>query len=152
MTTGNGTNNPRGAGGSFWRSQMTAITRQNNLENLRLDLEVDSGYVVKEDLVEYLKGVDERASLGKIVLCGEEPGALEGCFYLWVDPHYTGELSPGQRQLYEILLTLQQSSIYTLTTVGKLSEMMGLTWSLACEKRLENLQTVGAITGFNLAT
>ncbi|MBD2259906.1 hypothetical protein [Pseudanabaena sp. FACHB-2040] len=125
-------------------------TRHNNLENLQTYLEVDSGYVVKDEgLAEHLKEVNESASLGKIVLSGgETEGALEDCYYLWVDPHYTGELSPGQRQLYEILLTLQQSSVYTLTTIGKLSEMMGLEWSLACGKRLENLQTVGAINGF----
>lgn len=124
------------------------ITRENNLENLQIYLEVDSGYVVKDEgLAEELKQFNESASREKIVLCGEDAGALEDVFYLWVDPDYSGELSPGQRQLYEILLTLQQSSVYTLTTIGKLTEMMGLEWALATGKRLENLQSLGAING-----
>ena len=126
------------------------ITRQNNLENLQLDLELNSGYEVNNDegLAEHLKKMDEIVSRQKIIICGElADGALEDCSYLWIDPSYNGELSPGQRQTYEILLSLQSAAIYSMTTIGKLAKMMGLDWSLACGKRLENLQSLGAING-----
>lgn len=124
-------------------------TRQNELENLQLWLEVDSGHEVEdEELLEYLKAADEETKLYKVVLCGEtSEGVLEDCSYICVDPHYSGELSPGQRQLYEILLNLQDSAVYSLTTIGKLAQMMNLKWAAACGKRLENLQSLGAIAG-----
>ena len=125
------------------------VNRQNILSNLQTELEVNAGYETDNpELTEHLKELDRLVSLEKIVLCGETAdGAMENCSYIWVDPTYSGELSPGQRQAYEILLTLQQGTVYTLTTIGKLAEMMGLDWALACGKRLENLQSLGAITG-----
>lgn len=126
-------------------------TVTNDLSNLQLFLEHDSGYVgmglTKEDL--------EEAARDKLVFSpqisapeDDSTPVLEGCSYIWVDPDYRLNLSPGQEKLYYILLALQESSIYTITTVGKLAEAMGLVNPFAAGKRLENLQSLGAITGF----
>ena len=54
----------------------------------------------------------------------------------------------GQRSLYEILLSFQESAVYIITTIGKLAEAMGLKDLLSASKRLENLQTLKAIDGY----
>lgn len=121
-------------------------SRENHLDQLDLDYEHDAAY---EDSLLEPAIADEIAQM-KLVLCGDSSkGALEDSSYLSVDPTYTGSMSIGQRQLYEILLTLQQASIYTVTTIGKLAQMMSLQTPMACGKRLENLQSLGAISGFN---
>jgi hypothetical protein len=120
----------------------------NHLENLELYLEHDSGYadwnLTPEDL--------EEAALPKLVFNGgdreDDDPVLEGCFYITVDPHYCLNLSPGQQRLYEILVALQEGSVFTVTTVGKLAKAMGLENPLAAGKRLEHLQSLGAIAGF----
>lgn len=121
-------------------------SRENHLDQLDLDYEHDAAY--EDGLLE--PAIADQIAQMKLVLCGDSSkGVLEDSSYLSVDPTYAGSLSIGQRQLYEILLTLQQASVYTVTTVGKLAQMMGLQTPMACGKRLENLQSLGAISGFN---
>ncbi|MDV3352063.1 hypothetical protein QGP82_25505 [Leptothoe sp. LEGE 181152] len=118
---------------------------ENHLENLDLHLEHDNG------LYDDLPGQEEakqEVSNYKIIINGSSEGALDDCFYITVDPNYTLSLSMGQRSLYEILLSFQESAVYTITTIGKLAEAMGLKDPLAASKRLENLQTLKAIDGY----
>jgi len=120
-------------------------SRQNHLENLALAYEHDDAYA---DLPIDPAIVDEIARI-KLVLCGDTTtGVLEDCSYIYVDPDYEGSLSPGQQRLYEVLLALQETSIYTITTLGKLAQSLELEHPMACGKRLENLQSLGAISGF----
>jgi hypothetical protein len=122
-------------------------SRSNHLENLALDYEHDDVYA---DLDIDLAVVEEIARI-KLVLCGDTTtGVLEDCSYLFVDPDYEGSLSPGQQRLYEVLLALQEASIYTITTLGKLAQSLGLEQPMACGKRLENLQSLGAISGLKM--
>jgi hypothetical protein len=124
-------------------------TASNNLENLELYLEHDSGYadwaLTPEDL--------EEAGMAKLVFHGgdaDEPAVLEGCSYIKVDTNYCLNLSPGQQRLYEILVALQEGAVFTVTTISKLAQAMGLENPLAAMKRLENLQSLGAIAGLRL--
>ena len=78
---------------------------------------------------------------------GNTPDELFGVNSINVDPNYSGFLSIAQKQLYEILLQLQNNSDCTATTVAHLAEAQGLKCPLACEQRLENLQRLGAISG-----
>lgn len=123
-----------------------AVEVQNNLENLELYLEHDSGY---EDLD---LSAEELAFAGapKLVFNHAKGGLLEGCHYITVDANYCLNLSPGQQRLYEILVSLQEAAVYSITTVAKLAEAMGLENPLAAGKRLENLQSLGAISGLKL--
>jgi hypothetical protein len=124
-----------------------AYSRQNHLENLAIEYEHDDAY---EDLAIDQAVLDDIAR-AKLILCGDtSTGVLENCSYLSVDSEYVGGMSPGQRRLYEILLGLQEGSIYTITTIGRLAETMDLKHPMACGKRLENLQSLGAIAGFKL--
>lgn len=120
-------------------------TRHNHLENLALDYEHDwayEGLSIEQDIL------DEIART-KIVLCADTATAvLENCSYLYVEPEYFGALSIGQRRLYDILLCMQDASVYAVTTIGKLAQMMDLNHPMACGKRFENLQSLGAIAGF----
>ena len=132
-------------------------TVSNNLENLELYLEHDSGYfdwdLTPEELEEagmpklVFHGVGE-ASPGENRAEDETEKVLEGCSYITVDTDYHLNLSPGQQRLYEILVSLQEGAVFTVTTVGKLAKAMGLENPLAAGKRLEHLQTLGAISGF----
>lgn len=123
-------------------------TVSNNLENLPLYLEHDSGYFHWELIPEEL----EEARNAKLVFCqrdleADDPELLEGCFYVTVDTNYALNLSPAQQRLYEILLALQEAAIHTVTNVGKLTDAMGLEVPYATEKRLEHLDMLGAISG-----
>ena len=51
---------------------------------------------------------------------------LEGCSYITVDTDYHLNLSLGQQRLYEVLVALKEGSIFTVTTVGKLSCREGI--------------------------
>lgn len=117
---------------------------QNNLENLQLYLEHDSGYADIEFSAEEL----EEAGAPKLVFNHTSQGILEGCHYITVDIDYALNLSPGEQRLYEILVSLQEGAVYSITTIGRLAEAMGLKNPLAAGKRLENLQSLGAISGF----
>ncbi|NEP15442.1 MAG: hypothetical protein F6J97_00895 [Leptolyngbya sp. SIO4C1] len=117
---------------------------ENNLENLELYLEHDSGYADLEFSQEELK----EAGQPRLVFNHTEEGVLEGCSYITVDTEYALNLSPGEQRLYEILVALQEGAIYCVTSVGQLAEAMGLENPLAAGKRLENLQYLGAISGF----
>lgn len=122
-------------------------TVSNNLENLELYLEHDSGYVDWDLTPQEL----EEAGMTKLVFHGSEAEAekvLDGFIYISVDTNYTLNLSPGQQRLYEILVSLQEGAVFTVTTVGKLAKAMGLENPLAASKRLEHLQTLGAISRF----
>ncbi|WP_204141339.1 hypothetical protein [Halomicronema sp. CCY15110] len=123
-------------------------TTSNNLENLELYLEHDSGYVGWELTPEDI----EEARMPKLVFHSDsadaESAVLEGCSYISVDINYCLNLSPGQQKLYEILVSLQEGAVFTVTTVGKLAKAMGLDNPLAAGKRLEHLQVLGAISGF----
>jgi|GEM_PF-3366516 len=130
----------------------------NHLENFDLNLEHDDGH--EDGLIS--AEVIEATAREKLIFCaddssdetGRSPGnpvqerVLEDCSYIWVDPHYVGQLSPGQQRTYEILLAIQQASVYCVTTVGKLAEAQGLANPLACCERLANLQSLGAIAGY----
>jgi hypothetical protein len=112
------------------------IEHENVLENLDVEYEIDSAY----GGLEQDTALDEIVSREKIILCGDiSEGVLPDAHYIYVDPEYRGTLSPGQRQLYELLLLMQESSVYTLTSIGKLAESMKCGWSLSVGKRLENL-------------
>ena len=118
---------------------------ENHLESFNLHLEHDDGH--EEGL--YSPEVIEALGRKKIVLCaGDSDRILEDCSYLWVDPDYVGQLSPGQQRLYEILVAVQQGMVYSVTTVSKLAEAQELKNPIACATRLENLQSLGAISGF----
>ena len=119
----------------------------NHLENLDLDLEHDEGH--DTSILNDPEILEEIAN-EKIILCGDGDSdrSYEGVSYVWVDPNYTGQLSLGQRKLYEILVSAQSTTIYTITTIGKLTEAQRLSNVLSCCKRLENLQAVGAINGY----
>ena len=56
----------------------------------------------------------------------------------------------NQRQLFEILRGLALGSIYCVTTVQRLAEMLQLKSPLAIAARLDNLQSLGAISGVKL--
>lgn len=123
-------------------------TVSNNLENLPLYLEHDSGYADWELIPAEL----EEARNTKLVFCQrnleeDDLDLLEGCFYVTVDTSYALNLSPAQQRLYEILLALQEAAIHTVTNVGKLTDAMGLEVPYATEKRLEHLDMLGAISG-----
>ena len=119
-------------------------TRQNHLENLATEYEHDEAYVG----LEIDQAVIDHIARTKLILCGDtSTGVLEDCSYIFVDPQYQGSLSLGQRRLYEVLLSLQEGSIYTVTTIDKLAQLMDLQHPMACGKRLENLQSLGAIAG-----
>lgn len=127
--------------------RIMTYTHHNHLENLAIDYEHDAAYADMEIDPEDL----DIAAETKLILHGDtSDGALEGCSYVSVDPHYVGLLSPGQQRLYEILVALQEGAIYAMTSIGKLSHLMGLENPLACAKRLENLQTLGVISGFKM--
>lgn len=117
---------------------------QNNLENLELYLEHDSGYADLDFSPEELA----EAGSPKLVFNHTSQGVLEGCHYITVDVDYALNLSPGEQRLYEILISLQEGAVYSITTIGKLAEAMDLKNPLAAGKRLENLQYLGAISGF----
>ena len=124
------------------------FTRENDLSGFRLEQEHDAAYEADGLLDE---AVIAEIGEAKIVLHGStEPGALEGASYLSVDTAYTGELSLGQRQLFEVLRGLELGSIYCVTTVQRLAEMLQLKSPLAIAARLDNLQSLGAISGVKL--
>jgi len=118
----------------------------NHLENLNLWLEHDDGH--DETLADH--ELMEETAREKLVLCSDQSSdrVIENASYLWVDPNYCGQLSPGQERCYEILLATQQGMVYAVTTIGKLAEAQGLQNPLSCYERLNNLQSLGAISGF----
>ena len=117
----------------------------NHLENFALHLEHDEGHdegLISQDVI-------DATAREKLIFCTEDSDrVLEDCSYLWVDPHYIGQLSPGQQRLYEILLSIQQGTVYSVTTVGRLAEAQDLKNPLSCCERLGNLQSLGAISGY----
>lgn len=120
-----------------------SYTRENCLDNLQLWLEHDDGY----ESLSFSPELQEIAANQKLVICGETTGVLEDCEYVFADASYGGALSPGQRRLYEILLSIQESTVYAVTTIGKLAKSQGIENPLACSKRLENLRSLQAISG-----
>lgn len=121
----------------------------NHLENFDLNLEHDDGH--EDSLIS--AEVIEATAREKLVFCSDDSDrsdehVLEDCSYIWVDPDYVGQLSPGQQRTYEILLAIQQGAVYAVTTVGKLAEAQGLENPLSCCERLGNLQSLGAIAGY----
>lgn len=127
------------------------VDRINELENLDLHLEYDEGFDMTPD--EINDPITRSIANERIVLCGDEDNgdrSFEGTSYIWVNPDYDGQLSPGQWQLYQLLRSLQQAAIYTATTIGKLAEAQQLQNPLACSTRLENLQSLGAIHGLKI--
>lgn len=119
----------------------------NHLENFNLALEHDDGHnpELRDEELER-----ETADM-KLIFSDVENSdrVLKDCSYVWVDPDYVGQLSPGQERCYEILLAAQQGMVYAVTTIGKLAEAQGLENPLSCYERLNNLQSLGAIAGFN---
>lgn len=118
---------------------------ENHLESFNLYLEHDEGH--EEGLIP--SDVVEAVGRKKLVFCAaDSERVLEDCSYIWVDTDYVGQLSPGQQRLYEILLAIHQGSLYCVTTIARLTEAQGLKNPLACDERLGNLQSLGAISGF----
>lgn len=118
----------------------------NHLENFDLSLEHDDGHEV--GLLD--PEIVEEIAREKIVIAGDHDGdrSFDNCSYIWVEPNYAGQLSPGQWKTYELLLSIQSGTVYTMTTVGKLAEAQDLQNPLSCYERLGNLQSLGAIHGF----
>lgn len=130
---------------------MSDIQVENCQEHLSLYLEHDSGYSSRWRKDH--QAVDEE--IGRIVLVfngGENFDGIEGieAYCLSVDENYLWNMSPGQQKAYELLLSLQQGSVYAMTTIRKLAEAMGLEVIRAALQRLENLQSIGAINGLKL--
>lgn len=121
---------------------------ENHLENLELYLEHDSGYP-EERTPEVLEAINAVADI-KIAFNHTEDKVLDGFSYITVETNYCLNLSPGQQRLYEILVSLQEGAVYSVTTVGKLAKAMGLENPMAAGKRLQNLQHLGAISGFKI--
>ena len=126
------------------------MDRINQLDNLDLALEHDNGFDLSPEDVS--DDITKSIAAERLVLCGDDDSdrSFEGTSYVWVDPDYDGQLSPGQWQLYELLKSLQSAAVYTATTIGKLAEAQGLQNPLACCTRLENLQSLGAIHGLRI--
>ena len=119
--------------------------RHNNLDGFNLLLEYDEAHVEADELDAQIA---ESIGREKLILCGDEgERTFENVSYLWVDPDYDAELSPGQREAYELLLSIQNSTVYTITTIGRLAESQGLKNPFSCLERLANLQSLGAIHG-----
>lgn len=123
------------------------ITVINHPENLEIYLEHDSGWwdFPLKDHPELVN--DAKAHI--LIFNGNPENKVlgENCSYITVEPNYTGTLSLGQQKAYEVLLTLQESAIYSVTTIEKLAQSLGLEVVLAAGKRLEHLQTLKAISG-----
>jgi hypothetical protein len=68
---------------------------------------------------------------------------------LTVDTDYTGTLTPAQLQLWEVLTMVQTASVYAVLTVGKLAQCCQTT-PLSIVARLENLSSVGAVSGWGV--
>ncbi|MBT9317688.1 hypothetical protein [Leptothoe spongobia] len=132
---------------------MLDIQIENCQENLCIDLEHDSGYDADWLSVPVHLEVDEKLGNTVLVFNGsadmEDVEGLDVC-YIDVDENYPWNLSPGQQKAYELLLPLQQGSTYALTTIKKLARAMELEVIRAAYKRLENLQSLGAISGLNV--
>ena len=132
---------------------MNDIQIENCQENLLIYLEHDSGYDFEWFSDPELLKADE--CIGNIVLVFngskdmQPVQGMEVC-YLTVNENYPWNLSPGQQKTYELLLPLQQGSTYAITTIKKLAEAMELEVIRAACKRLENLQSIGAISGLKL--
>ena len=127
------------------------MNRINELDSLDLHQEHDEGFDMTQD--EINDDVTISIANERIILCGDEDNgerSFEGTSYLWVDPNYAGQLSPGQWELYTLLKSLQRAAVYTATTIGKLAEAQDLENPLACCTRLENLQSLGAINGLKI--
>ena len=86
----------------------------------------------------------------KIAFIHTEECCFDWFHYISVDVNFCLNLSPGQQRLYEILVSLQEGAVYSVTTIGKLAEAMGLENPMAAGKRLQNLQLLGAISGFKI--
>ncbi|MEM1254947.1 MAG: hypothetical protein AAGI69_21135 [Cyanobacteria bacterium P01_H01_bin.21] len=124
------------------------ITVINHPENLEIYLEHDSGWW-DFPFKDYPEIVSDAKAHVLIFNGNPENNVLgENCSYITVESNYTGTLSPGQQKAYEVLLTLQESAIYSVTTMEKLAQSLGLDVVLAAGKRLEHLQTLKAISGF----
>ena len=123
---------------------------ENVLENLQLHLEHDSGYPsdwdVLPDKPEYENYI-ENARNQILVFNGADDKPIEGAYYVTVDEAYPWNFSPGQQKLYELLLSMQKGSLYAITTVGQLADAMGLKVIWAAYQRLDNLQSLKAISG-----
>lgn len=123
------------------------ITRIPTLENLDLDTEWDAAY---QDHTIEQKFLDEWGRI-PLVLCGSsEPGALEGASYLYIDGEYDQDMSEGQRALYKVLLELQSGATYCVTSINKLMQTLEQKTPMSIMQRLENLQSIGAISGLKI--
>lgn len=131
---------------------MTEIHVENCQEHLCIDLEHDGGYDAQWRQSSDYTDVDECIGNIALVFNGSKDMAVEGMkvCYLTVDESYPWNLSPGQKKAYELLLPLQQGSTYAITTIRKLADAMELEIMHAAYKRLENLQSLGVISGLGL--
>ncbi|MEL6229590.1 MAG: hypothetical protein AAFR24_06735 [Cyanobacteria bacterium J06627_3] len=132
---------------------MTDLQVENCQEHLCIDLEHDGGY--SSSWRKSTDGTEVDESIGSIVLVlnGTEDMAVDGMrtCYLTIDESYPWNLSPGQLKAYELLLSMQKGSTYSITTIKKLADAMGLEIMHAAYKRLENLQSLGVISGLGLS-
>ena len=123
------------------------ITRIPTLENLDLEAEWDAAYEDQQIDPEHL----EECGLISLVICGSScPGVMEGVSYLHIDSDYDQTMSEGQRDLYKLLYELQAGAVYSITSVNKLMGALDLKNPLSVIQRLENLQSIGAISGLRL--
>ena len=121
-----------------------AITRENCPDSLDdfVDIDVESlGLGCDFDVNEHW--ANETISIG-----GTGPDVVIR-HSLTVDTGYTGTLTPAQRQLWELLSMVQTASVYSVLTVGKLATACQTT-PLSIVARLENLSSVGAVSGWGV--
>ena len=124
------------------------ITRINHLENLNIDGEWDSAHEEALEIDEF-RELEAASRLDKLILCGKtDVDSTKTTWFIWVDVDYSFEMSVGQQELYKLFRDIQNSTVYTVTTVGKLMEALKLKCSFSVLNRLENLQSIGAISGF----
>lgn len=131
-------------------SDDTPITRETAFGGFDVAAEHDEFYSGKK-IDEVTAEVDAEIASHKIVIQGSsETGSLEDASYLNIYDTFTGELSVGQRQLFELLVSLQRGSLYALTTVAILGKAVGVKHPGAIAARLENLKSLGAISGLKI--
>ena len=125
------------------------ITRINHIENLELYLEHDDGW---KDFPPDLLDIEFDCSCRLILNASssEKQQKQENIYCIFVEPEYDGTLSSGQRELYQALLELQQTTVYAIVIVEQLMNKLGLKTPMPVLKRLENLQYLKAISGLKV--
>ena len=118
----------------------------NHLENLEVHLEQDSGY---DDYVTPQEILDHLGEL-RLIVNARNLMPKDNWFHINVIPNYQGNMSEGQKELYDVLLAVQATDDMATLDFQILSKNLEVKEYQAIEKRLENLQLIGAISGYEL--